>query len=293
MSTATASRLPSSLRSGLRASAGRGSAAFVVVWTATLTAVLGLLFTSVTALTVAVWLTDPGYAETTPVVDLGFFALGGILTIGLASQLRGPLGHVAGLQQSILALLALAVAGYMGGRIEPFIGGAGLLGAMVPLVVLHPTPRALVSVGQKASRPLVVLAVAAVGPALVYASSMLEAARNAGPSCFLGQCVQGDRFAESAALSLAVVLVALLASARTLGWLLPAWSAGLGAIALVTASLAFPGEVGGLTTPWGVAVGLWGIAFIAGAHAQARQAPPARSHPIYSTAGSPDENPDT
>lgn len=261
------------------------------VWAAVVTALLGLLFAGMTIMTVALWASDPGYSQTNPVVDLGFFALGIMIAAGFASQIRGR--QVAGLQQAILALLALTVAGLLGGRVEPFFGALALLVAAAPLVILHPWRRRVLAAGLGVSRLLAALSVIAVIPALGYAASMLDRARAAGPSCFLGQCVQGDRFAESAALSLAVVLVALLASARTLGWLLPAWSAGLGAIALVTASLAFPGEVGGLTTPWGVAVGLWGIAFIAIAHAQARQAPPARSHPIYSTAGSPDENPDT
>jgi hypothetical protein len=138
-------------------------------------------------------------------VDLSFLALGGVLlTTGLASQIRTP--SIAGLQQAVLALVALSVAGWLGGRVEPFIGPLVLLVAAAPLVVLHPDRRRLLAPGPAASRPLVAMTVVAVGPAAVYAADMLGRARAAGPSCFLGQCVQGDRYAEAAALTLAVVL---------------------------------------------------------------------------------------
>jgi predicted nucleotidyltransferase len=69
-----------------------GSIVFVG-WATVLTVLLGLLFVGVTALTIALWATDPAYVETNPVVDLAFFALGGILvTAGVGSQVRG--GHV-------------------------------------------------------------------------------------------------------------------------------------------------------------------------------------------------------
>jgi peptidoglycan/LPS O-acetylase OafA/YrhL len=124
-----------------------------VVWAATLTILLGVLFTGLTALTVALWATDPAYVETNPVVDLAFFALGGVLvTGGFASQItRRP--PVAGLQQAVLALTALTAAGWLGGRIEPAIGGLVLLLATVPLVVLHPDRRQLTSMARRQPRP--------------------------------------------------------------------------------------------------------------------------------------------
>jgi hypothetical protein len=247
-------------------------ARFFTAWVATLTVLLGLLFTSVTVLTVALWLIDPSYAETGPVVDLGFFALGGgIVTAGLATQLRSPQRHVAGLQQAILGLLALATAGHLAARIEPFIGSLLLLGAIVPVIILHPSRHRLLAAGKGLSLPLAGLAVAALGPALVYASSMLDHARDAGPSCFLGQCARGDRFAEMAALAIAVSLVGVLAALRTTGWTIPARTAGIAAILLGTTSLALPGEIGGLEPRWAVATLLWGAAFIIGATLEARR----------------------
>jgi hypothetical protein len=238
-----------------------GRTTFVAVWAAVLAVLLGLMFTGLTATTIGMWATDPAYTHTNPVVDLAFFALGGILiTAGLASQVPG--GHVAGLQQAILALLALSAAGWLGGRIEPFVGPLLLLVAAAPLVTLHPNRRRLFAPGEGVSRALLTLALTAAVPATVYAVGMLAQARAAGPSCFLGQCVQGDRLAEAAALAIAVVLVALLASLRTPGWPLPVWCAGLSSLLLGTISWALPGEPGALS-PWAAAGAvLWGVAFL-------------------------------
>jgi hypothetical protein len=235
-------------------------AQFRTVWAATLTGLLGLLFVGLTAVTLALWATDPTYTQSNPVVDLSFLALGGVLlTTGLASQIRTP--SIAGLQQAVLALVAWSVAGWLGGRVEPFIGPLVLLVAAAPLVVLHPDRRRLLAPGPAASRPLVALTVVAVGPAVAYAADMLGRARAAGPSCFLGQCVQGDRYAEAAALTLAVVLVALLASLRPPGWTLPAWAGGTAAVVLGAASLLWPGEVGAIPSVWAAATLAWGCSF--------------------------------
>lgn len=243
------------------------SSGFVTAWATALTVLLGLTFAGTTALTIAMWATDPNYTHTNPVVDLAFLALGGILvTVGVASQVRG--GHVAGLQQAVLALLAFSAAGWLGGRIEPFVGPILLLVAVAPLGALHPRHGRLLAAGEGVSRPLLALALLAAVPAAVYAAGMLAQARGAGPSCFLGQCVQGDRLAEAAALAVAVVLVALLASLRTPGWSLPAWCAGVSAVVLGAASWAFPGEPGALAAWAAAATVFWGVAFVAVASIQ-------------------------
>jgi hypothetical protein len=233
-----------------------------VVWAATLTILLGTLFAGLTALTVGLWATDPAYAETNPVVDLAFFALGGVLvTGGFASQIaRRP--PEAGLQQAVLALAALSAAGWLGGRIEPAIGGLVLLLATVPLVVLHPDRHQLVSPGVGGSRALTAVAALAVVPALVYGWGLLVEAQTAGASCFLGQCARGDRYAEAAALAFALVLVALLAARQPRGWLLPAWSAGVAAVVLGAASLLWPTETGAIGGAWAVATVGWGCLLV-------------------------------
>jgi hypothetical protein len=236
-------------------------ARFRTVWAATLTGLLGLLFVGLTAVTLTLWASDPTYAQTNPVVDLSFLALGGVLlTTGFASQIRTS--SIAGLQQALLVLAALSVAGWLGARIEPFLGPLVLLVAAAPLVVLHPDRHRLLAPGPGASRPLLAMAALAAGPAAFYAADMLSQARTAGPSCFLGQCVRGDRYAEAAALALAVVLIALLAAMRTPGWRLSAWAAGTAAAVLGAASLLWPGELGAIPGAWGLATLAWACAFI-------------------------------
>lgn len=242
-------------------------------WGLALAALLGLLFTGLTALTLTLWVTDPAYTETNPVVDLAFFALGGILvTTGLAAQVRTA--SVAGLQQAVLALAVLAAVGALGGRVEPFVGGAVLLAAVAPLVVSHPQRARLVALGPAGpSRSLAVLAVVAAVPATVYTTGMVAQARAAGPSCFLGQCARGDRYAEAAALAVAVVVVALLATARPPGWRLPAWSAGAAALVLGGASLLLPDEAGALGTAWATATAVWGVTLVTVAEREHRRMP--------------------
>jgi len=244
------------------ATRGRARRRWVVVWATTLAVLCGVLFVTVTALTLTLWATDPDYSETGPVVDLAFFALGGLLvTVGIASQIRDA--RVAGLQQTVMALLALAAAGAAGGRIEPLVGALVLLAAVAPLAVWHPDRRRLLAAGVGPSRPMALLAVAAALPSLAYATGMLAQARAAGPSCFLGQCAQGDRYAETAALAVAMVLVALLAALRTERWRLPARCAGAAAIVLGGTSVAFPGEAGALGLWWALATIGWGTTLIA------------------------------
>ena len=257
---------------------------FLTAWAVTLTVVVGMVFTGTTALTIALWATDPAYTQTNPVVDVAFFALGGILiAVGFASQIRAR--RVAGLQQALVALLALAVAGLLAGRIEPFVGALLLLVAAAPIVVLHPARRQLLAAGNGVSRPLAALGAVAVIPAVAYAAAMLDRARAAGPSCFLGRCAEGDRFAETAALAVAVVLVALLASLRTSGWRLSAWCAGSAAITLGATSLAFPRELGALAAPPPAAAAVWGAACIVTVYTHAGGAPRPHVRPGTGKAG--------
>ena len=250
-------------------SAGRGFTALIVV----LTALVVVLFTATTALTIGLWLADPAYEETNPVVDLGFFALGTVLVAGgLASQLRAPERHLAGLQQALLGVLALAVAGLLGDRVEPFWGGVVLLLAISVAALLHPGRSALFRRGAGRSTPIAILTLVGAVPAFAYAAAMLGLARSAGPSCFAGQCAQGDRFAEAAALGMALIAIVLLASARTLGWRLAAWAAGVASSIFGVASVALPDVPGSVGIPGGLLVVAWGILVVASAEWDTRRA---------------------
>jgi hypothetical protein len=101
---------------------------------------------------------------------------------------------------------------------------------------------------------------------------MLGLARSAGPSCFAGQCAGGDRFAEAAALAIALVAIGLLASARTPGWRLAAWAAGVAASIFGVASVALPDVPGSIGVPGGLLVVAWGVLVVASAEWDTRRA---------------------
>ncbi|MGB8643600.1 MAG: hypothetical protein WCF84_00040 [Anaerolineae bacterium] len=240
------------------------------VWAAILSLFFGVTFIGVTLLTIGMWLANQNPA-TTPVGDLSFFALGAIITgAGVVVQLRTPKRHLAGLQQALIGLLALTVAGVIGARDEPWVGGLLFFLMAAVLAALHPARRELFKRGAGLSAPRAVLSLLVALPALVYAANMLVLARQAGPSCFLGQCAHGDRFAEMAATTVAIVLVGLLSALKTPGWRVPAWSSGAAAIILGLASIALPDAPGSLGRVWGALAVTWGVLFVALTEREAR-----------------------
>jgi uncharacterized membrane protein YfcA len=71
-----------------------------------------------------------------------------VIGAGFTSQLRAPEHAAAGLHQTVIGLIALAVAGWLGDRVEPLTGGAVSLLACPPLVALHPARRQLLAKGE-------------------------------------------------------------------------------------------------------------------------------------------------
>lgn len=253
---------------------GRSRRVAFVVWTGFVSLLFGLIFTGVTILTIATWLAGNNH-DTTPVTDLGFYALGGVMiTAGLVAQLRAPERRIAGVQQAMIGILALGVAGLIGDRIEPLIGSIVCLVATAIVAALHPARHEFFRLRRRLSAPLAVLALVAAVPALIYAAIMLTEARAAGPSCFLGRCAYGDRFAELAALALAIVAAGLLAASRPHGWRLTAWRVGMCAVILGAVSIAWPALAGSLGWIGGSLATAWGIAFVVAAERESRIAPP-------------------
>ena len=244
------------------------------IWAAILSLVFGILFIGTTALTIGLWVAHQN-ALTTPVSDLSFFALGAIIVgMGFVVQLRDPERKIAGVQQAVLGLLALLLAGLIGNRIEPLVGALIFLSAAAILVALHPARREFFKLGQGLSTPLAAMSLLAAVPAVVYVSSMLVLARHAGPSCFFGRCPYGDRLAEMAALAIAIVLVGLLAALKTPGWRVAAWSAGASAVILGVASIVLPDAPGAVGQAWGALTATWGVLFVVTAEWEARQQRP-------------------
>ncbi|MHB0856530.1 MAG: hypothetical protein ACYC5M_03050 [Anaerolineae bacterium] len=242
-------------------------------WAAILSLLFGIVFIGVTALTIGMWLAGQN-AATTPVGDLSFFALGAVLIgVGLAAQLKAPERHIAGLQQALIGLLALSLGGWVGARVEPLTGGLLLLLAAAILAALHPARRALFRFGNGLNRPMAAMSILAAIPAAGYAAQMLAMARQAGASCFFGQCAYGDRFAEMAAAAVAIVLVAMLVAMKPPGWRVSAWCAGAAAIIMGLASIVLPEVPGTLGTVWGALATAWGAIFITVATWEARRRP--------------------
>lgn len=243
------------------------------VWAAILSLLFGITFAGVTVLTIGLWFAGQN-SDTSPVVDLGFFALGAvIIATGFVVQLRRPERKISGLQQAVVGLLALGVAGLIGGRVEPLTGSLLFLVATAILVALHPARREFFKLGARPSPRLAALSVLAAVPATAYAAAMLIQAWQAGPSCFFGRCAYGDRFAEMAALAVAIVGAGMLAASRPGGWRITAWSVGLAAVIVGSASIVLPELPGSLGRTAGVLAVAWGVLFVAVAEWEARNTP--------------------
>ena len=96
---------------------GRVHGVIFFIWAAILSLLFGNTFVGVTALTIGLWLSNQN-PVTNPEADLGYFTLGAfIITTGFVVQLRTPEHKIDGVQQAVFGLLALGVAGLIGGRV--------------------------------------------------------------------------------------------------------------------------------------------------------------------------------
>lgn len=243
---------------------------FVRVWALVWALLAGVLFTAVTTLTLVLWSLDPAGAATNPVLDLSFFAVGAMWTLGLAGQVRRP--TLAGAAQALVVAVSLTAAGLLGQRIEPAVGGGLLVLVAAVLLLARPrrsgatVPEDAAASGRRPTIALVLAVAVAAIPAGSHAWAMIGAARAAGPSCFLGRCATGDRLAEAAALMTAILLVTALAAAGPDGWALCCWSAGLAAVLVGAASIIQPRQIGSLGAVLGGGAVLWGLSVVVIGH---------------------------
>src|SRR3954468_6994074 len=162
------------------------------------------------------------------ILDVGWGAVFGlILPVGLLSQLRRPERRIAGVQQTALVALALALAAAAGQSGRYFALAGGIAVAAAVLLALHPARRTFLARGRPEPAMLGLAAVAA-GPALVYAWRMASAQRhNLPPADAVSNGLH--HWTVMTALALLVLLLALLAAAGTAGWRVPALRASLAA----------------------------------------------------------------
>lgn len=176
---------------------------------------------------------------------LAWGALGGIIFVGgVLAQLRAPERKVAALQQVFLGILAVLIAMVLSGAIDAFVLGVLALGAWA-LAVLHPARLKLFAAEAEFSRPLLAMSVVGSVPLLTYALDMARIER----ITLVGDSHEGH-WMMMAALSIAIVLVAMLASVTTSG--IPARSAGAAAFVLGLASTLFPSYPGTVGRSWGI-----------------------------------------
>jgi hypothetical protein len=199
--------------------------------------------------------------------DLTFSLLNGTVVVGMLAQLRAPARNVAGQLMALVpfAGLMLAVALTNSSVLSPpwlALGASAVLATM-----FHPVGDPLRSFGaSRVDRSMLALVAAATAPLLAFAWTNIGLQR-AGLTdhALLGH------YGYMAALSLTVIGVGLLSSARLDGWRLTAWVAGLLPVVLGVASLVLADVDGSLAPAWALAAIAWGVAFIAAAEAAARR----------------------
>lgn len=237
-------------------------------WAAILVLLFGVMFFGVTSLALAWFQPLEGVAG--PVTELGYGALVGIiLTVGLASQLRAPERRIAGVQQAALVVPALLAGSALAADTQNVEAAAIVFVGIGILLLLHPARAEFLRRGASLSRPLFAIAVVSALPWIAYALAMGRQAQD-----LVGPPHHVQRLSTMAAMAIAIVLVGLLASLRTRGWRIPAWSAGIGAVVFGLASVGYPDHPGAAGLGWGGAALAGGILFIAVAEREARRRPP-------------------
>ena len=176
------------------------------------------LVTALASLTINFGLIDlvdgfTGYVdqERNQVLDVGWGAVFGVvLPLGLLSQLRCPERRIAGVQQTSVVALALALAGAAGESWWYLVLAAGVAGVSAVLLVLHPARQTSLARGRQPERTMLALAAVAAGPALVYVWRTASAQRRDLPPA---DAVSNGlhHWTVMAALALLVLLLVLLA----------------------------------------------------------------------------------
>jgi hypothetical protein len=209
--------------------------------------------------------------------NLAFGVLYGvILTVAFLGLTRRPERKASVFFQVLATALAALIAAVASADANYLFFGLVVVAAAAILLWLHPGRADLRRPEVNPSPVLAALALAGSVPLVWFGLTMARLQRvgiRADPH------VGMDHWATMAAMAFGLVLAGLLASFRMRGWRLTAWCAGLGAAVYGVASIVFrrfpnttvpyPGSEG---VGWGLVALFGGLAFIAVAEWEARQA---------------------
>ena len=194
------------------------------------------------------------------VLDAGWgLVFGVILPLGLLAQLRRPERRIAGIQQTAVVALALAMAGIAGEAWRYCALAAGVAGVGAVLVALHPEGETFLERGQHLDVVMLALAAAAAVPSLGYAWRMASAQRHDLPPA---DAVSNGlhHWSVMTALALLVPLLVLLSALHPMGWRIPAISASVAAGGwAISCLLASESAAGSEGHAWAWAVIGWGV----------------------------------
>ena len=198
------------------------------------------------------WFVDFDDGISHGVHEVSFGMLFAWVFVGLAVQLRSPGRNVADAIQALLAVTTFGLLVTISTGFEPIV-----LSYVIPVIViagLHPELRQPIKIALRPSRPLLALTLLGVFPLLAIASTEMDKAtqQHAGHVA---------HWSAMAAFALVIGAMAFVASLRPIGWIITAWSVGVGSVIYGLASMAFPADAS--ATPPGFAVIVWGLVFVA------------------------------
>ena len=187
------------------------------------------------------------------------------LIAGMAFTVARPAETISALRQTLLMLVAfllLLLASFSENLMGPLVMMSLLFVLTVATAALHPARDKILRWKGRLQPWLLGLTVAGAIPLLPYALNQLQIQIGASA---------GDPHAEvghwtiMSAYGVAIVLYGLLASLRSVGWRVPAWSAGILAVLFGLASLVLPAQASSVGATWGIAAVIWGVLFVAAA----------------------------
>lgn len=192
---------------------------------------------------------------------------GVLLAVGALVQLRRPERKPAAMQQVVVTMVALIAGMAVAADLDPamivFLVVAGVM------AWLHPARSEVLSLSGRLSPAMGAIVLASAVPLVVYALGQAEIGRLDTAS----EHAEFHHWAGMAALAFALLLVGGVASLRTRGWRISAWSVGLVAVLFGLVSVLNPDLPSSAGTGPGLAAMAGGALFVAAAEWERRRDP--------------------